>query len=82
MPNRKIVTAKLIKHKTDDGLVEMKDDIPLGKIYEVDLNSIQTGHGFNMVKRIKWEREVIYAKDGNEWLWFPTELLDIWGNKQ
>jgi len=78
MTERHIVAAKLIKHKTEDGLVEMKDTIPLDKTYEVDLNSIREAQGYNMKHSVRWEREVIDVKDGNRWEWFPTELLDIW----
>jgi len=78
--SRTIVTAELIKRKTEDGLVEMNDDIPIGKIYQVDLSTIRTGKGLNTVHNIKWEREVIDVKDDDagDWRWMPTELLSIW----
>lgn len=77
MGQKNIATATLIKHTTDDGLVEMKDDIPLGKIYQVDLDTIRNGEGFNTVKKVKWEREVVDVLDGQHWKWMPTEILSI-----
>ena len=70
-----ITEAKLIKRKTDDGLMEIEDHIPLGKIYEVDLSSRQPVKGKNIEKSVFWEREMILS-DGE---WFPTELLEIGG---
>lgn len=67
------VTATLVKLRTDDGLVEMHDNIPLGKTYEVDLDSIATHELFNLVHH-RHTKESITARDGGR---IPTEMLDI-----
>jgi hypothetical protein len=77
MGQKKLATATLIKHATDDGLVEMNEDIQLGKTYQVDINTIRNGEGFNIVKNIGWKREVIDVSDGQGWRWMPTEMLLI-----
>jgi len=68
-----IVKAKLIKRKTDDGLIELEDHVPLGKVYEVDLSTRAIRRGKNIEKSVFWEREIILT----EGQWFPTELLEI-----
>ena len=77
MTERFIVTAELIKRTTEDGLVEIEDNVPLGKTYNVDINSIRMAEGVNIVKNIKWEREVINIVDEMGDWWMPTELLKI-----
>ena len=68
-----IVKAKLIKRKTDDGLVEVHDHVPLGRIYQVDLSTRKMSRGMNLNTGQIWERETVLI----EGLWFPTELLEI-----
>lgn len=68
------VIARLIKKKTDDGFVEMKDDVPIGKEYEVRLETKQTIRGIHTPTCTLWSREMIQATDGG---WLPTELLNI-----
>lgn len=73
-----IVEAKLIKTVTDDGFMELHDDIPIGKIYRVDLDQIEMVKGFNVPTRQFWEKEMIYAEDpkGHPG-WMPLELFEI-----
>ena len=79
MTERFIVTAELIKKTTEDGLFEIADNIEIGKIYRVDINSIRMGGGINIVHNIEWVREMIFAvNDGAGWI--PTELLKIMEN--
>ena len=76
MTERFIVTAELIKKTTEDGLIEIADNIEIGKIYQVDINSIQMVEGINIVHNTRWEREMIFAVN-DEAGWMPTELLKI-----
>ena len=70
----RIVKAKLIKRTTDDGLFEIEDDIPIGKQYLVDLDSMEKCFGRNTVKGVNWEKVIIYDVFGG---WMPTELLEF-----
>ena len=70
------IKAKLIKRVTDDGLMEMKDDIELGKVYNVDLSCVHRTAGYNIDHKRFWEREMVMVDSGE---WFPLELLDIAG---
>ena len=70
--------ATLIKRKTDDGLLEMQDHIPLGTTYEIDLATIMDQNGYNFVLEVIWNREMVMADNGE---WLPTELLN-WEGKQ
>ena len=66
--------ARLVKLKTDDGLFEVRDEVPLGKMYDVWLDSKKVVEGKNTVKNIFWKREVIWVSN---FRWIPTELLEI-----
>ena len=70
----KIAHAKLIKRITDDGLVSIEDDIPIGKHYLVDLDSMQMSKGYNHVEDIEWERLIIYDIFGG---WIPREMIEF-----
>lgn len=69
-----IAHATLIKRKTDDGFVEIQDDVPLGRVYRVDLNTRCVVRGMHLPTKSTWQREVINVVGGG---WFPTELLRI-----
>ena len=72
------VVATLIKHKTDDGVVEYWEDVPIGKEYVIDLATIRVGRllyfglGYSRVLR-----EIVRTDEGT---WMPTECLD-WPGK-
>lgn len=72
-----VVTAVLRKTQTNDGLVEMEDDIQLGKEYRVDLNTIRTLTLKTIDKGDRHERKFIMEIDSGKWL--PVELLFIPG---
>ena len=42
-----ICVAHLIKHKSDDGLMEMNAGVPLGKMYLVDTDTVRECDFFN-----------------------------------
>lgn len=68
-----IVKAKLIRLNSRDGLFEMWEDVPLGKVYEIDLDTIQIAEGYNTVHNVWWKKEIVFTSGSIEW--FPTELL-------
>jgi len=68
-----IVTAKLIKRKTNDGLMEVQDSVPTGRIYKVNLKTKKMQKGMNLDTGKIWDREMVIV----EGQWFPTELLEI-----
>ncbi len=57
--------------------MEFRDDIPLGKVYLVNLATRRIWGGFNIDKGLSWEREMVQAVEGG---WLPTELL-TWQGK-
>lgn len=70
-----VVKAILIKRKTDDNLMELEDSVELGKIYYIDIDTIQEVEGFNFIVNESWKRRmVIDVLTGD---WFPVELLNI-----
>ena len=70
-----ITEAKLIKRKTDDGMMEVQEEVPLGRIYKFDLKTKRMQKGMNLDTGTIWEREMVLVKGS----WFPTELLEICG---
>jgi hypothetical protein len=67
---------KLVKHRTEDGTDFVKESVPLGKEYMVDLNSkcIRTWGSWNSDKT--WMREsVIVKSDDGRSGWMPLELF-------
>jgi len=69
-----IVSARLVKRKTDDGLMEMSEGAPLGKEYLVDLSTRAMKKGYNYIHDKSWQREMIRDVAGG---WLPTELLEV-----
>ena len=70
--------AVLIKRTTDDGLVEIKDHIALGKVYQVEENTIRMAVGLNTEHNKPWLRLIVdVIDDEKNLMWFPTELLRI-----
>jgi hypothetical protein len=70
-----VKTLPLLKTKTSDGLVECRDDIPLGKQFTVDIDMLMVHDMFNVDKRIKHQKLMVW--DVNECRFFPAELLGI-----
>lgn len=68
------VTATLVKLKSDDGLIEMNADVPLGKHYVVDLDSRRVDDLFNFTYFREHTKESIATRDGGR---LPTDLLSI-----
>ena len=73
-----IVRARLIKRKTDDGLMEVSDDIPLGQEYYVDYNTIQMVDCVYIATGQKHEKEMVQVYP-HGYKWLPTELLEMLG---
>jgi hypothetical protein len=75
--------ARLRRRSTDDGLVEMRDEIPIGKLFVLDMNSRQMVLGFNVPQQRAHKKEWVYGyghKDGPEaGGWLCLELLEVLG---
>ena len=69
------VKAKLIKLTTDDGLMSMKDNVELGKIYTIDTDSLRNIQSFNFEKKVNHEKMMVMDIERNALL--PIELLEI-----
>lgn len=78
----RFVTATLIKHSTEDGLITMWEHVPIGKQYQVDLDSIKilnlqiTDPG--VPDKHKYHRKEVIFTDDQQWL--VTEVLHIPGH--
>lgn len=71
--DREIVVVKLIKRKTEDGLLEFYEDVPIGNKYVVYKEPVLV-EGLHKPTCTYWQREMYEAVDGG---WLPTELLEI-----
>lgn len=72
--------AKLVKTRTDDGLVEFYEGVTVGKHYTVDLDRIFRGVKMLHIKpgsceRIPHAKDIIYVAGENRWL--PLECLQL-----
>jgi hypothetical protein len=77
----RMAQATLLRHSTADGLVTMCDDVPIGKQYEVDLNTIRLEKMVRVDTGEEHEKEVIsILEDGKHQGWMATELLFIPGH--
>jgi len=73
-----MVEATLIKKRTDDGLMEVFENVEVGKKYLIDPSSEMMMRGFNIDKKVSWSRKMVKLEDGT---WYPSELLD-WPGKE
>lgn len=71
----RIVSATLRARATADGLVEFHDDVPLGKVYQVDIDTIEETRMFNVVKGIEHTKVIVREHPSGRWL--PLELMDL-----
>ena len=71
----RLTGARVIKLLTDDGKVNAGKGTHVGKVYIVDLDSMQVASAKNLgLDCPDWLRPVIFDSFGN---WIPTELVEI-----
>jgi hypothetical protein len=66
--------ATLIKRESEDGLIGVNDDVPVGRRYVVDLDTVRTVGMFNVERQQPHEKQIVRDAEGG---WLPTELLLI-----
>ena len=71
----KIVNATLKARSTADGMVEFHDDVPLGKVYQVDADTIEEVSLLNVEKGIEHTKVIVREFPSGAWL--PLELLSL-----
>lgn len=69
-----IVKARLIAHAPEDGLVEFRDDVPLGTQYDVVLETRRVADLFNSDRQRIHSKELISTPCG---CWLPMECLRL-----
>jgi len=67
-----IVSAKLIKLKTNDGFFELFEDIDLGKEYKVDTSTIGEYEWYDTVHGVRFKKLMIEDVNGEL---LPLEVL-------
>jgi len=73
-----LIRVILIKHATEDGLIEFWEDVPLGKVYYADLNTKRKQRFFNAQFNKYHTKEIVDVQDENgKMLWLPLEVLEI-----
>lgn len=81
----KLVRAKLIRRDALDGTPFVKDAVPLGKNYWIDVWSIRRGRWARSDRPglIARENVAVWDEPGGEFTgWLPTELLDWEGKSE
>ena len=75
-----LATAKLIKRESADGNSWFKDDVPLGREYRVDLDSVRKYTYLNKETHKMGDVTIVFAEqDGGLPGWMPLECLEING---
>jgi len=75
-----IIRARLIKHSTEDGLMEIWEQVPLGRIYFIDIDTKREMEYLHVPTGKYHKKIVVKAADpmGNpEMLYLPFECLEI-----
>lgn len=73
-----IVRARLIKLKTDDGLVESVDGVPLGREYLIDLSTRRRQQMYNIDVHRCHEKDIVDEYPSGRWL--VLDMLEILGS--
>lgn len=68
-----MATARLVRRVTTDGLMAVNDNVPIGKVYLVDL-ATRTVSTMQHSSGMLHAKEVVQCSDGG---WIPVALLDI-----
>lgn len=72
----RVVDATLVKRATEDNLVQVQDDVPIGKKYEVDLDTVIDVEQRNIERNVNHTKQMVLVMDGDRgWQPFYTELL-------
>lgn len=69
-----LIQAHLVKKATADGLVEFEDDVELGRVYLVELDSRQQVDLLNDETGEPHTKEIIFTNEG---AWLPLECLRL-----
>ncbi len=67
--------ARLVKKATADGLYEFNDDVPVGRLYNVDVQHPMTAELFNVDKHVRHTK--VLVKDLAQPGWLPLECLAV-----
>lgn len=72
-----IVQVRLIKRITDDGLMEIRDEVELGRLYRVDMATRHTMRLLHDSGAVHEKEMIRCYPPGNGWL--PVALLEFLG---
>ena len=68
------VTAKLVTRFYRNGVQCIRDEVPLGKIYKVDLNSQHEAINYNLEQTVAFTVVTVMVDNGRR---LPLEVLDV-----
>jgi hypothetical protein len=69
----KLAPFRVVKRQTDDGLVSFEDDVPLGRVYLIDIDSISVAT-MTHVSGVAHQKRIGYAANGR---WLPMDCLEL-----
>ena len=69
----------MIRLATDDGLVVMNENVLIGTVYLVDLDSERLGWFFNQIRKVNHQKLIVdsLTVSGEVDGWLPVDLLRI-----
>jgi hypothetical protein len=69
-----LTRARLIKRVTDDGMFKVFEDVPIGREYVIDLDSLRSARFYNINKEQFHTKDIVNTQEGG---FLPMELLEI-----
>jgi hypothetical protein len=76
----RVKKAVLKKRKTEDGMIEFWEGVPLGKVYHVDMETKEEKMGIHLPTNRVWWRDMVWDVEGGGWL--AVECLEIEGGDE
>jgi len=74
----KVIKARLLRHRSEDGFITMNPELPLGKEYVIDLDTRKPVTVDNVVTGKSRFAEIVYQINYNDG-WLFTEMLEWHG---
>ena len=71
-----VVEATLVRHVSVMGGTEMQDDLPIGRRYRIDIDSIKLGWRVYAGGRRRTREEIVFDVEERQWL--PTGVLSFY----
>lgn len=73
-----LTVATLVKRRSANGLIEVKDHVTIGKTYVVDLRTLRTATLCHLPTGEVYEAQVIWECESGRWLAMELLAIEAW----